>query len=181
MTNSLRSIVAAVAATGLMGVAAANAQTPSSTQKPSSTTPSREPAATRPATTTFSGDTGLWFVPTAEVLPAGRWSASGYRRGTKYVPGFTKVGDVAVTAGYGWRGRTELFGSFNVITRVDRDLRPLFINDAAVGGAVDRYPYMREGWSGNQLGDLLVGAKFNLFSQYRQQRAAVALRGAVKL
>jgi len=24
---------------------------------------------TRPATTTFYGDTGLWFVPTAEVLP----------------------------------------------------------------------------------------------------------------
>ncbi len=23
---------------------------------------------TRPATTTFNGDTGLWFVPTAEVL-----------------------------------------------------------------------------------------------------------------
>jgi hypothetical protein len=22
-----------------------------------------------PATTTFSGDTGLWYVPTAEVLP----------------------------------------------------------------------------------------------------------------
>jgi len=30
----------------------------------------------RPATTTFMGDTGLWFVPTAEILPARQWSAS---------------------------------------------------------------------------------------------------------
>ena len=35
---------------------------------------------TRPATTTFFGDTGLWFVPTAEVLAGGKLSASGYRR-----------------------------------------------------------------------------------------------------
>ena len=30
----------------------------------------------RPATTTFFGDTGLWFVPTAEVLAHGKWSVS---------------------------------------------------------------------------------------------------------
>ena len=34
------------------------------------------PAETRPATTTVMGDTGLWFVPTGEVLPAKRWSFS---------------------------------------------------------------------------------------------------------
>ena len=28
----------------------------------------------RPATPTFYGDTGLWFVPTAETLPGGRMS-----------------------------------------------------------------------------------------------------------
>ena len=30
----------------------------------------------RPATPTFYGDTGLWFVPTAETMPAGRFSFS---------------------------------------------------------------------------------------------------------
>jgi hypothetical protein len=34
---------------------------------------------TRPATTTFWGDTGLWFVPTAEVLPKRRPSFSIHR------------------------------------------------------------------------------------------------------
>jgi hypothetical protein len=113
---------------------------------------------TRPATTTFTGDTGLWFVPTGEVLPDGRWSVSGYRRGTNYVPGFTNVGDFAVTAAFGFRDRMELFGSFNVITRVDRDLRPLFTDAADVGGAVERYPFMKTTWTGNQLGDLTIGA-----------------------
>ena len=39
----------------------------------------RRRAITGPATTTPSGDTGLWFVPTGEVLPAKRWSVSAYR------------------------------------------------------------------------------------------------------
>src|SRR5262245_10685630 len=89
------------------------AQTTTATQTSSSSTA----PATRPATTTFSGDTGLWFVPSAEVLPGGRWSVSGYRRGTNYVPGFTNVGDFAVTGAVGVRDRLELFGSFNFITR----------------------------------------------------------------
>src|SRR5687768_12639072 len=33
----------------------------------------------RPATTTWFGDTGLWFVPTGEILPRGRFSTSLYR------------------------------------------------------------------------------------------------------
>src|SRR5687767_3036568 len=33
----------------------------------------------RPATTTVDGDTGLWFLPTAEVLGPRKWSFSLYR------------------------------------------------------------------------------------------------------
>ncbi len=81
---------------------------------------------TRPATTTFYGDTGLWFVPTAEVLPAGKWSVSGYRRGTNYVQGYTNIGDFSGTFAYGIKGRAEIFGSVLFDTRIDRDVRPLF-------------------------------------------------------
>jgi len=56
---------------------------------------------TRPATTTFYGDTGLWYVPTAEVLAHGKWSVSGYRRGTDFIQGYTNVGDFAGTFGVG--------------------------------------------------------------------------------
>ena len=34
----------------------------------------------RPATTSIYGDTGLWFVPTGEVLRDGTWSASALPR-----------------------------------------------------------------------------------------------------
>jgi outer membrane protein OmpA-like peptidoglycan-associated protein len=135
----------------------------------------------RLSTTTADGDTGLWFVPTAEVLARGKWSASGYRVGLNYRQGFTNVGDFPLTFGYGISSRAELFGSFKAVTRIDRDLRPLFTSDAKVGGIVGRYPLVKQGWSGNQVGDLTVGAKFNLRSEADQRPAAVAIRAMVKL
>ena len=44
---------------------------------------------TRPATTTFLGDTGLWNVPTAEVLPDRKYSVSAYRVNFDDTQGFT--------------------------------------------------------------------------------------------
>src|SRR5262245_25328494 len=115
--TTLRSI--ALTAGCLFWAAAAAAQTPpTSSTQPASTPSSSE--AIRPATTTFFGDTGLWYVPTAEVLPAGRLSVSGYRRGTNWVQGYSNVADFAGTFGYGIRNRVEIFGSFLFDTRIDR-------------------------------------------------------------
>src|SRR5262249_36746615 len=139
------------------------------------------PTATRPATTTFNGDTGLWYVPTAEVLPNGKWSVSAYRRGTNWIQGYTNVADFAGTFGYGIKDRVELFGSFLFDPRVDRDVRPIFVNDPSFGGIIDRYPRINQSWSGDNVGDLYVGAKFNLWSEARQNPAAIALRSMVKL
>ena len=153
--------------------ASANAQTGS--------TGSTTTVETRPATTTFFGDTGLWFVPTAEVLPAGKWSTSGYRRGTNYNEGFSNIGDFAGTFAVGVKDRAELFGSFLVDTRVARNIRPAFVNNSQVGGVVGAYPHVNSNWIGDNVGDLYVGAKVNLWSEARQNPAALALRGIVKL
>jgi outer membrane protein OmpA-like peptidoglycan-associated protein len=137
---------------------------------------------TRPATTTSSGDTGLWFVPTGEVLPAKRWSFSVYRTNFDYTQGFTDVSDWPVTFGVGLGDRAELFGSWSVIRRIDRDSRPIFIpGQAEPGGLVNEYPFVRQGWSDNQLGDFWIGGKVNLTSEYRQHPAAFAVRGMLKL
>src|SRR3954447_9822409 len=56
---------------------------------------------TRPATTTVNGDTGLWFVPTGEVLPAKKWSLSAYRVNFDRDQGFTDVSDWPATFGFG--------------------------------------------------------------------------------
>ena len=163
--------VAMVMVVVLSGAAAAFAQgTPTSSTE------------TRPATTTINGDTGLWFVPTGEVLPAKKWSLSAYRVNFDWEQGFTDVSNWPVTFGYGIGDRAEIFGAWTLVRRIDRDVRPLFRSDQPeAGGIVNDYPFVRQGWSDNQLGDLWLGAKVNLLSQYQQKPAAFALRGMVKL
>ncbi|PYR80121.1 MAG: hypothetical protein DMF86_01675, partial [Acidobacteria bacterium] len=68
-------------------------------QTPSTTTPAE--VQTRPATTTYMGDTGLWMVPTGEILPAGKFSISAYRVNFDDNQGFTDVSNWPITFGYG--------------------------------------------------------------------------------
>ncbi len=163
---------------------AASAQTSTSGQ--SQTSPAAQYPATssdvRPATTTSSGDTGLWFVPTGEVLPAKRWSGSAYRVNFDHQQGFSDVSNWPVTFGFGVGDRAEIFGAWTLLRRIDRDSRPIFRpTDSTTGGLINEYPFVRQGWSDNQLGDLLLGAKINLMSEWKQQPVALAVRGIVKL
>jgi outer membrane protein OmpA-like peptidoglycan-associated protein len=136
----------------------------------------------RPATTTVDGDTGLWFVPTGEVLPRGNLSLSVHRTEEDFRQGNTSVSFWPITGAVG-AGRVELFGAMRVVTRIDRDTTPLLFagpgNEA--GGLLNEHPSVRESWTGNRLGDLFLGAKANLASQERLQPIAFALRGTVKL
>ena len=90
-------------AVSLTCVAAGWAQTTPTSQQPATQTPmSQQPATmtngdTRKATTTADGDTGLWFVPTGEILPAKRWSFSVYRVNFDYEEGFTDMSTWPVT------------------------------------------------------------------------------------
>ena len=180
MTTSPRFYIRATAALSIVLCAvAAGAQT---RPAPAPSTTSTDPSGPeRPATTTFFGDTGLWYVPSAEVLAKGLWSVSGYRRGTNFVQGYTNVADFAGTFAFGVTRRVEIFGSFLADTRIDRDTRPIFVNDSTFGGVIDRYPRVNGGWTGDNVGDLYLGAKVNLWSESRQNPAAIALRAMVKL
>ena len=164
----------------MIWAAAAAAQTPAPQSNAPQTSSPPPPTETRPATTTFNGDTGLWYVPTAEVLPHAKWSVSGYRRGTNWIQGYTNVADFAGTFGVGIRDRAEIFGALLFDTRVDRDVRPIFVNDPAFGGVIDRYPNVNQGWTGDNLGDLFLGAKLNFWSEARRNPAAIAVRVMVK-
>ena len=170
-------VLRAVFLGALLWTAPSFAQTPA----PASDTPAPE---TRPATPTASGDTGLWFVPTGEVLPSKRWSFSLQRTNFDYEQGFTDVSHFPLTFGVGLGDRAEIFGAFTAVRRIDRDIRPLFVptlTGAGRAGVVNEFPFVAEGWSGNQVGDLWIGAKANVTSQYRQAPAALAIRGAIKL
>jgi outer membrane protein OmpA-like peptidoglycan-associated protein len=161
----------------------ATSSTAGSPQSGSSTSPPTSGnVETRPATTTINGDTGLWFVPTGEVLPAKKFSVSAYRVNFDRDQGFTDISDWPVTFGVGVGDRAEIFGAWTLVRRVDRDVRPLFISTQPVaGGLVNEAPFVRNGWSDNQLGDFWVGGKINLMSQWKQQPAAVAVRAMIKL
>jgi outer membrane protein OmpA-like peptidoglycan-associated protein len=179
-------VEAALAAVWLLSVSPAFAQTPDA--QTTTATQSQEPRTTttvdtRPAAPTPQGDTtGLWFVPSGDVLPDRKWSFSLYRVNFDYDQGFTDVSDWPVTFAVGLRDRFEIFGSLTIVNRIDRDVRPIFLLGASdAGGMVADYPFVTEGWTGNNIGDLRVGVKVNLLSEWRQQPAALAVRAAIKL
>ena len=141
-----------------------------------------ETKAERMATATYWGDTGLWFVPTAEVVRPRGWSISAYRTEFDFRQGLTDVSDFPITAAVGAGPRMEIFGALRVVTRIDRDTRPLFQpTEGADAGLTNDRPFVRDTWTGNQLGDLYLGAKGNLLTEGVQQPFALALRGTVKL
>jgi hypothetical protein len=179
-------VTRALGALILCGASVAGAQTPAPAGQqptPPPETSSAEPVETRPATSTFLGDTGLWFVSTGEVLPARRWSFSLFRTNFDYEQGFTDVSFWPINFGVGLGDRAELFASVRSVVRIDRDARPIFFDVGADegGGLVNDYPFVRQGWSGNQFGDIYAGVKVNLLSEHRQQPLAFAVRGIVKL
>ncbi len=162
------------------GPSTASTTTPSSSSSSSSSSTS-----TRPATTTVGGDTGLWFVPTGEVLPSKSWSFSLSRLEANDGQGFSNISTFPLSAGVGLGGRVELFGSWHIITRIDRDTRPLFFAGTATpgtGGGIDvDYPLERTTFTGNGRGDLWVGGKINAMSEADRDPFALALRAMVKL
>jgi hypothetical protein len=137
---------------------------------------------TRPATSTFEGDSGMWFVPTAELLstdPKKRLSLNLHRADFDVNPGSTDIAHFSVGAAYAVHRQIELFGSWRALTRVDRDEEPLF-NPGPAGGIANDFPSLTSGF-GQGVGDLVLGVKVNLASQANQDRFAFAIRPLVKL
>jgi peptidoglycan-associated lipoprotein len=137
-------------------------------------------ATPRRALPTFFGDTGFWFVPTAETLPSGRISVSAFRANWDRVQGLTDINHIGLTGAIGIGDRFELFGSWRTV-RLDRDIRPYFVpTDTNFGGVDHEYPYVRRGWSKTLGGPVIVGGKFNLISQSRGDAMSLAPRVMVQ-
>ncbi len=180
-------VLFATACAPLLMATGALAQTtaPSAQKQPPPATTSSQTTeeATRRATTTWEGDTGLWFVPTGEILPDKKWDFSFYDAEFNREAGFTNVRHFLGTFGVGIKDRVEIFGSVRFITRIDRDFEnPLYQLGNDAGGPVNDYPYVHNDWTGDhKFGDTLVGAKFNILSEARQQPLAFGIRAIVKL
>ena len=129
---------------------------------------------TRPAGVSFMGDTGFWFVPTGEVLPAGKISVSAYRVNFDRTEAQSDISDFTGTFAVGLGDRAEVFAGFHVVRRIAAR-EPM----VSSGTPMD-YPEINQRWA-QGLGDLVVGAKINLTSQGRNQPAAFAVRGMAKV
>jgi peptidoglycan-associated lipoprotein len=137
-------------------------------------------ATPRPALPSFFGDTGLWFLPTAETMPSGRWSFSAFRANFDRRQGLTDVNQIGATGAIAIGDRFELFGSWRTV-RLDRDVRPTFVpGEPDFGGVSQEYPYLRRGWSKTLGGPFIVGGKFGLVSQSRGDALSLAPRVMVK-
>ena len=82
----------------------------------------------------------------AEVLAKGKWSVGAARTAVNLIDGFTNVVNVPASVAYGAGRQVELFGSVRTVTRIDRDLRPIFTTDPTVGGIAPAYPLVSQGW-----------------------------------
>jgi hypothetical protein len=126
---------------------------------------------------TFFGDTGLWFVPTADTLATHKASFQLFRANWDERQGLTDVSNIGFTAAFGVSDRVEVFGSWKVV-RLRRGVRsPVFVpSDPAFGGVDQNFPYMRRGWSKNLGGTPVIGAKWSLISESRGDAMSLALR-----
>src|SRR5262245_66600160 len=78
----------------------------------------------RPAMASYWGDTGLWFLPTAEVVRPQGMSFSIYRSEFDFKQGRTDVEDWPVTAAVGIGRSLELSGAVRAVSRFGCDRRP---------------------------------------------------------
>ena len=163
------------------------AQTPQTPPPQPSSGASTTSEEVRPATATTSGDTGFWFVPTAEVLLHKKWSASFQRTNMDDGQGFSDFSTFPLTFGVGVGGHAEVFGSWSLITRINRDTDPLFFTSTSKesdtgtgGGLIPGYPLNRMHWTGNQLGEFWVGGKYNFMAEADHKRASAAVRAMIK-
>ena len=155
-----------------VGVVPAAAQTTPPPPTSQSTT-----TETRPGLPTFFGDTGLWFVPTADTLVRHKASVQLFRANWDERQGLTDVNNIGLTAAFGLSDRVEVFGSWKVV-RLRRGVRePVFSPADPVFGGVDQnFPYIRRGFSKTLGGTPVIGAKWSIISESRNSGMSLAIR-----
>jgi peptidoglycan-associated lipoprotein len=116
--------------------------------------PGRDGAAAAAGAATLLGDTGLWSVPAADVLPAGTLNAGVLRGSEPRGQTSTNASYWAASLAGGLGNRAEVFGAWQMTGQVDH----------------------RRG-----SGDLVGGVKVNLLSERRGALIGLAVRSAVKV
>lgn len=131
----------------------------------------------RPLTPSFSGSSGLFFMPTAYTVAKGKTSFSLYRNNLDRNPKDLDASTIGVTLGYGISQKAEIFGTFGVQRNdVDRLGDAGFVNDFPNAGNQSSSPGWQTGAS-----DAIIGLKYKLLDDYAGDGVGLALRPTIKL
>jgi outer membrane protein OmpA-like peptidoglycan-associated protein len=132
--------------------------------------------------TTIDGDAGLWWLPTADTNGAKKSRGSLERNSRNTGQGLMNVANFTANVSYGFTNRFDIFGAWDVITRVDRDNQVLFVPTDDERGGIDTFvPYVKERWIGNKVGDLRFGGKYAFVNEGEGDSFSAAGKGTLIL
>jgi len=125
-------------------------------------------------TPSYDGDTGIFRLSRAVVLPKGRAAFSVFRSNEDRDPMGIDASILGVTVAYGAASRLEVFSQVPLQARVK-------VNGPSGQGFFTELPFaQREGWA-TGLGDIKIGAKYDLRDRHQGERVSLAVRGLVAL
>jgi len=127
----------------------------------------------RLATPSYEGDTGLFRLSSAYVLPKGKAAFSLFRDNYDRDPKGIDFSIHGLNAAYGVTDKLEIFGQIGIQNRlkVNYIFQPGFYNDLPFAGD--------ESWQ-TGFGDIKLGAKYAILDDYRGDGVGLAVRGLVK-
>ena len=127
----------------------------------------------RLGTPSYEGDTGLFRLSSAYVLPKGKAAFSLFRDNYDRDPKGIDFSIHGLNAAWGATDKLEVFGQIGLQnrTKVHYTAQPGFYNDLPFAGV--------DGWQ-TGFGDIKLGAKYGFLDDYRGDGVGLALRGLVK-
>jgi outer membrane protein OmpA-like peptidoglycan-associated protein len=128
----------------------------------------------RLAAPSYEGDTGLFRLSSAYVLPKGKAAFSLFRDNYDRDPKGIDFSIHGFNLAYGATDRLEIFGQIGVQnrTKVNNISQPGFFNDLPLAGS-DRWQ--------TGFGDVKLGLKYAILDDYRGEAVGLAVRGLVKI
>ncbi|HLE20270.1 MAG TPA: OmpA family protein [Vicinamibacteria bacterium] len=134
---------------------------------------------TVPAQVTRWGDTGFFDIFSAYTLQRGTVSAAGFRDNIDRSPLDMDISNFIGTVAFGATDKLEVFGRLDVQRRIDTDALHGALNAPPPPPNYNDEPRVSKSWAAG-FGDVWLGAKYNILSEYDEQAVGLAVRGFVK-
>jgi hypothetical protein len=127
----------------------------------------------RPGTPTYTGDSGLFRLPSAYTIAKGKFSFGAFRDNYDRDPKGLDLSVHGFNLSYGISDKFQIFGNVGIQHRVR-------LNYAFEAGYPNEVPFGTDHWA-TGFGDIKLGLKYAFLNDYLGDAVGLALRGVVKL